>query len=306
LHGHPFRFAGINVYNANSTGQCAPQLHLETDLSSIGAGQQVLRAWFFQPLATVQGHRDWTAFDHTLAVARAHNVRMVFVLANQWNYCDGATNRDLAWYQHGYATQVDAGSAVPYRQWVQEAVTRYSGNSTVAFWQLVNEGEARNPDGTCNETAAAAALRAFADDIGGLTKSTDPNHLVSLGTTAGECGSNITNYQYIYAAPAIDICDYHDYGSPFTPMPGDQWNGLQVSLDRCRADGKPMFVGEMGIHSDAVGGIAQRSLLLDQKFAAQFAAGIVGELMWTWAPYPNHSFDYIIAPGDPALSLLPR
>ena len=48
------------------------------------------------------------------------------------------------WYQGGYRTQVDPGSLVPYRQWVAQAVARYAGNPSIAFWQLVNE-RARKP-----------------------------------------------------------------------------------------------------------------------------------------------------------------
>ena len=41
-------------------------------LTDIGEGKEAIRAWFFQSLATTNGERDWPAFDHTLAVARAH------------------------------------------------------------------------------------------------------------------------------------------------------------------------------------------------------------------------------------------
>ncbi|HET9848571.1 MAG TPA: cellulase family glycosylhydrolase [Candidatus Dormibacteraeota bacterium] len=310
LNGQPFRFDGLNVYDANtvsSTQKCGyTGATLGQNLTSIGSGQEVIRAWFFQPLATINGQRNWTAFDNTLAVARAHGVRVIFVLSNQWGYCDGGITRTLGWYQGGYKTQVDPGSLVPYRQWVSEVIARYAGNQTIAFWQLVNEGEARNPDASCSETLAAQALRGFADDVGGLIRAGDRNHLIGLGTIAGECGSNEGDYQTIHASAAIDICDYHDYGAATVAMPGDQYNGLQVSINRCHALGKPIVVAETGIHSTQVGGIAQRAALFDQKFSAQFGAGVDGELMWDWSMYAPSGGDYEIGPGDPALALLTR
>ncbi|HEY9306014.1 MAG TPA: cellulase family glycosylhydrolase [Mycobacterium sp.] len=310
LAGRPFRFDGLNDYSANSVSeaqQCGyTGASLDQDLSAIGGGQEVMRAWFFQPLATTNGQRDWTVFDNTLAVARAHGVHVIFVLANQWGYCDGGITRTLAWYQGGYKTQVDPGSRVPYRQWVAEVITRYASNPTIGLWQLVNEGEARNPDGSCSEAPAAQALRAFADDVGGLIRGRDRNHLISLGTIASECGSNEGDYQVVNASPAVDVCDYHDYLAPTAAMPGDQYNGLAVSIARCHALDKPIVVGETGIHSSRVGGIAARATLFDQKFSAQFAAGVNGELIWDWSMDAPSGGDYEVGPSDPSLDLLTK
>jgi hypothetical protein len=310
LGGHTYRFDGLNIYNANSrtAAQKCGESHTDLDrsLNQIGSGQEVFRAWFFQPLATVDGRRYWAAFDNTLLVARAHGMRVIFVLADQWGNCDGGRVRTLAWYQGGYRTQVDPGSLVPYRQWVSQAVARYAGNPTIAFWQLVTEGEARNQDGSCSEATAAAALRSFADDVGGLIRSADRNHLVSLGTIAGECGSNEADYQAIYASPSIDVCDYHDYGQPYAAMPGDRYNGLQVSIDRCHALKKPIIVGESGIHSQDItpATLAERASLFGDKFSAQFGAGVAGELLWDWSQTAPSGGDYEIGPSDPSLAVL--
>ena len=50
------------------------------------------------------------------------------------------------------------------------------------MWQLVNEGEAVNSDGSCDESAALNALSGFSNDVGGLIHELDPHHLVSLGS----------------------------------------------------------------------------------------------------------------------------
>ena len=64
----------------------------------------MLRAWFFQQLATTDGQRDWTAFDRTLATARAHGYRVVATLIDQWGNCGAANGqgygyKDAAWYR---------------------------------------------------------------------------------------------------------------------------------------------------------------------------------------------------------------
>src|SRR4030088_3467414 len=67
LDGRPYGFTGINIYNANSTNNHC-----------------VIRAWFFQSLATSNSARDWTAFDRTIATAKSLGVRVIATLANQW------------------------------------------------------------------------------------------------------------------------------------------------------------------------------------------------------------------------------
>jgi endo-1,4-beta-mannosidase len=311
LNGSRFRFDGLDVYAAVQA-PCWYKENLSQALTAIGPGQEVARVFAFQATATTNGVRDWTYMDAMLATFRAHGQRVIMVLTDQWHGqpChDSITDRTLAWYQGGYATTVEG--ATTYRQWVSEVVARYANNPTVMAWQLVNEGEARNPDGTCSEATATAALRSFADDVGGLVKSIDPNHLVSLGTISDECGSNEADYGYIYASPSIDLCDYHDYDFYTSPMGNtDSYNGLQVSLNRCHADGKAFFVGEMGIHWTALTTptTAYRASLLDAKLAAQFGAGSVGELVWCWSntysAVPPR--DEEVTPGDPALTVLAK
>jgi endo-1,4-beta-mannosidase len=72
---------------------------------------------------------------------------------------------------------------------VRDVVSRYAINLTIAMWQMVNEGEAVNSDGSCNELAALSALLSFSNNVGGVIHSLDPNHLVSLGVLAGYSGS---------------------------------------------------------------------------------------------------------------------
>ena len=78
--GEPFRPVGLNIYNANSNDWCWYAMGgtiLDDALTSIGSDTDTVRAWFFQPLATTNGVRDWTAFDRTLAKAKAHGYKVV-------------------------------------------------------------------------------------------------------------------------------------------------------------------------------------------------------------------------------------
>lgn len=317
INGQPYRPIGLNIYNANSNGWCWYQMNgsiLDDSLSAIGSDKNSMRAWFFQQLAATNGARDWTSFDHTLAAARAHGYRVIATLIDQWGNC-GATNgqgygyKTPAWYQDGYK-QGDPSAIVSYRDWVQEVVSRYKDDPTILAWQLVNEPEVSVPasgGGGCDETAAEPILDAFASDVAGLIKSIDPNHLVSLGTIGtGQCGAQSTDYKAIMSDPSLDLCEYHDYGDP-NPIPGDQWNGLQVRINQCNELGKPLVVGELGVKPSDVGGaFADRANVVASKLCGQLSAGVAGVLLWAWDKDGSILDNFDIGPGDPVLDVLGR
>jgi hypothetical protein len=77
----------------------------------------------------------------------------------------------------------------------------------------------------------------------------------------------------------------------------------------CHAVRKPIMVAETGIYADSAAGLAPRAAQFRAKFSAQFAAGVVGELMWAWSVSPHYVVpvqdpDYGISPGDPSLQIL--
>jgi mannan endo-1,4-beta-mannosidase len=319
LDGQPFRFTGINIYMAASGGtpsSCGGELYPDVGvpLSEMPSGT-VIRFWAFQSFFVAHGSFDWSNFDQVLRIAAAHGDKVIPVLANQYGYCDGAT-KDLAWYQGGYKTTVSAGSLVTYRRYVSDVVTRYVGNPTVAMWQLVNEGQAVNKDGSCDESTALRAMLAFSNDVGGMAHGLDPSHLVSLGTLAGYsgsgrqwCGAFDADYQTLMASPGNDVCDFHDYGYPADPMGMPFGPDLASAVRMCHAVRKPIMVGETGIYANSAAGLAPRAAQFHAKLSAQFAAGVVGELMWAWSVKPHYVVpaqdpDYGISPGDPSLEVL--
>jgi mannan endo-1,4-beta-mannosidase len=312
LDGRPYRFTGLNYYNANSRSNCGyTPGDLGGDLADWGPGDEAMRAWFFQDLATRTGVRDWAAFDHTLAIARTHGIKVIATLTNQWGDCEEEPGyKGESWYASGYKRR-PAGSLLPaaYRDYVAQIVARYKDDPTILAWQLVNEAEdATSLGGPCTSTGTAT-LKAFAADVSGLIKSIDPNHLVSLGTMGGgQCGAQGEQYSVLHDVASIDLCEYHDYGAPLDPMPGDAWNGLKLRITQCDELGKPLFVGESGIMTAAVGGLQPRAGAFQAQLDAQFKAGVVGFLPWAWVDSAHGGSslndDYGIGPGDPVLGVL--
>jgi hypothetical protein len=185
-----------------------------------------------------------------------------------------------------------------YREYVKQLVTHYAKSPlapAILSWQLVNEAEAEDPRGVCNESAAARALRSFADDVGHMIKQIDPRNMVNIGSMGGQqCGwqtGGLTadDYRYVNASPYEDWCEFHDYGGDTaTALAGH----LLIDLKDCNLRlRKPLFVGEFGLDNAGRGkfcGVAhrlsdlQRSIDFNLCFRVQYAAGVVGITPWSF------------------------
>lgn len=338
LNGQPYLFTGINMYTANLRNNCISGYSggynnsvLDNDLSQFdsatGGRSRVFRAWFFQSLATTNGVRDWSAFDHTLAVAKSHGFKVIAVLANAWGACEatGASGpnrlgyRDISFYQGGYKQAPDIGhiggssegGITSYRQWVSDVVSRYANDPTIFAWQLMNEANAGTFEASIgnhyycpDEKAAYDAILSWATDMTALVKSIDPNHLVSIGTLDGSCGTTPPQDIAISSIAGNDLCDYHDYSSPGTTIPPD----LSYMIGECKRIGRPVIVDEMGINlTDPVinSNLTTRAADMGAKISTEFQAGVSAILPWVWNG-GSQSIDkrYEIKPGDPVLAML--
>ena len=314
VNGHPWAFAGMNVYNLNSRGWCWFEMAGTDGLRDAVAasGATVVRGGFFESMVVpagsgASGQIDWATFDDALARAHAAGVRVVVTLADQWGACEAGDEKPTSWYESDYSTVRPGGYPVDtdvlpltYREYVAAIVARYKDDPTILAWQPLNEPQACGPTGT-------TALLNFTSDVTSLIKQIDPNHLVSLGTIGGgQCGTANEDYQALHALPAVDWCEVHDYGPSGTTLPGDQWNGVAVRFAQCAALGKPLVLGETGIRLDQTptGSPTERATAFDEKFDTYRAAGAVGALVWTWADTAHLPDIYGIGPGDPTLAVI--
>jgi mannan endo-1,4-beta-mannosidase len=279
----------------------------------------VVRTWFFQSLG---GPGNWAGFDRVVALARAHGVRLIPTLVNQWGDCEPSVGKPavrnyktLSWYQSGYRQGGD-GYPLSYRDYAVAVAARYAGDPTIAFWQLVNEAEDKTAENGACAPDAASVMRSFADDVVAAIHRVDGNHLISLGTIgSGQCGTSGSAAFRQVNGGSIDLCEVHDYGDPTHAVPGDPWNGIQARIDDCHALGKPIFVGEAGICADVqVNGscsgtmtsasLQRRAAFFEAKMTAQFGAGVVGYLIWSKGQTGSGGYD--VGTSDPTESAMLR
>ena len=181
LSGQPFTFTGMNIYNANSDDWCANNMDggkLETALADIGLGgvhggdHGVIRAWFFEPLATTAARRDRATGLGSIARSRRPRAAGYFViptLGNQWGECGHKGPTAPVQDARAGTRRATPSSSRRIRStptttrtadWVAEVVTRYKDDPTILAWQLMNEAEttAVKDDGCPAELASFNAL----------------------------------------------------------------------------------------------------------------------------------------------------
>jgi len=301
LNGSPLRVTGYNYTWMGTNCSDPSDAELDAAFAAIQNASRgtIVRTAFYQ---SASNNGSFADFDRYVAAAKNYGLRIVPMLINEWTDCEPSSSmKYLPWYQTGY-TQANDGYPLSFHDYAVRLAAHYANEPTIAWWQLVNEPDARNADNSCSESTAASALRAFADTMTGAIKAADPHHMVDLGAISW-CGGQGNDYQLINAGKT-DLCDaYHDYGSPTTPMPSD----LQNHLNACHSDNKPAFVGEAGICADVTttgscGGsvtaasLTQRASLFKAKMDAAFTAGAAGYIIWEQG---TSSAGWGVGPGDP-------
>jgi hypothetical protein len=232
----------------------------------------------------------WQRFDEMLADCTRHDVRVVLAVGFYVGLWPDLANESL----HDFVTNPHSRSRQMHDAWLTELVTRYRDNPTVLFWELPNElnlladlapqmknGLFDSPpsvsprpvvrDARNNLTSDEAA--AWMRETATLIKSIDPNHLVGTGfslprpsawhlwqgslTRSSSMDWTVdtpeqqADYIRLMTPEPIDLISIHQYFRPGQPAGIDQ---LVTVLKTGRGLGKPVYVGEMGVDSEAFKG----------------------------------------------------
>lgn len=354
LDGKEFRFVGFNLFDTLGSGtspySCLtangwfPKMS-DQELSDalttmkIQTGATVLRFWAFQKYT--KNGTDFSSFDKVIKLAKDKGFKVLPVLDDGPGYCTepgGGGNNHMAkwqyqsdtWYTAGYKI-VNSGYPISYREYVQKIVTRYKDEPTIFGWMMMNEADTSKKD-VVNGRNTTVLVR-FAQDIGGLIKSIDKNHLVTVGTQSnGASGGTGQDFIDLYGLSVVDFAEVHDWGywgNDNEAIPGGIKNadGTMSLPDPLSADclktylakigcsfaqaiqivKKPVIVGESGIAATDTATRAKRATLIDNKMKAFFDAGGAGYLYWQWNKVVDtQHYDVLATTNDPLLPVMKK
>lgn len=299
LDGEPYAFTGTVSWGiAWAEGSCTvsslPSQRAALDRTFgdlVDLRMNVLKIWAFQRYAGPSG-TDYSSFERVVAAARRAGVRLIFVLESHHADCTRGQERDDAWYAGGYQ-QPYAGYTLSLPDYVRGLVEHFRNEPTILAWELMHE--IRGED--------FAALDGFSRHMSSLVRTSDPNHLIALGTDNGDSlgtsrSGSPSNYERLHAHSSIDLLDLHDFGAEGSPIP-PAFTDLRIIAQKLD---KPLFAGATAV--DLTGttpdAFATRAARVEAKLLAAFDVGFVGFLLYDYFPNwegPSRAFD--TRPEDP-------
>lgn len=329
--GRPFRFVGVNIYDAASSPlySCRVDTQLsDTELLDTmrylhdEAGVTVVRFWAYQTYT--QGATYWGGIDRVLAAAREVGLKVLPVLEDGPGHCTNtptpvskAEYEGDTWYSNGYRSPY-GNASLSYRDYVREVVAHYADDPTILGWSMINEA-----DTSARDSEDESVLVDFARDIASVIREADTRHLITVGTQSnGAPGASGRDFSAVYGLNEISFSEVHDWGywgsdkeampggSGATPPDADSDACAQLdapigcSFARASQLGKPLVVGEAGIQGKSESERALRAVRLRAKMDAAFGAGASGYLIWSVTTAETDGYDLRIDVDDPLIAQL--
>ena len=247
----------------------------------------------FQPSAGEINEQRMATMDYILADARQYGIRVIPVLANNWEDYGGA-KQYLRWTGSQSAPieafYTDAAAQQLFRNYINHMVTRtnsitgvtYANDPTILAWELVNE-----PRGAAQDVAN------WSLQVGDFVKSLDPNHLITVGMDKYMADTGLGT---VCAAKPVDFCSVHVYlengGRPYYPDQGALRLALQSYASQAAAAKKPLEIGEIGVSKATAPFGKEPFEVLRETLKDANTAGAKGWLIWNWSLLPDSNYGF--------------
>ncbi len=307
LNGHPYRFAGANIYWLG-TGVNQPGVDYNTQVSSIlkvvsrtpdhGMGETVVRAHTLgisagcgddtciEPMLDniPQSSTAFSRIDYVLSQAAQDHIRLVIPFVDNWNYGPGGIQTWISWHGSSNAQDFYTNATIinDFETYIGAILNHvnsitgiaYKNDPTILAWEEGNE---------LNDAPAS-----WISTIASYIKSQDPNHLVAFGSQSGLQRNNSLSVS------GIDIEDAHYYPMDTNQLISDAQTAYQAD--------KVFYVGEYGWNQGDLNGF----LAAIEANAAGQGYYISGDTYWSLFPKGvNHqdsaTWSYTLHyPGDTA------
>ncbi|KAJ7292191.1 glycoside hydrolase [Mycena rebaudengoi] len=341
LNGAPYTLVGSNAYwlplMGSATGYSSADLNTAFN-DIVGSGATTVRTWGFNEVTNANGgvpyFHLWTgstatvntaatglgSLDNVIAAAKAHGIRLIVSLTNNWSDYGGMdvyTAQILGSGQFHDLFYTNPTVIAAFKTYVQAVVTRYANEPTIMAWELANEPRCGGSNTAASPTCNTTTITTWASNISAFIKSIDKNHLVAIGDEGffNEPGSH--NFDFVYQGTlgidfaanmqisTLDFGTFHMYPESWGENANVAAWGVQWITDHATvmaSTNKPAVMGEFGITD------TNRNITYASWYQTVISTGITGDLIWqagsslTNGPTPNDG--YMIFPTDPVYQLM--
>src|SRR5450432_722025 len=283
---------------------------------AFGEGDADAPAWQRENFLFRAGPEGWIEagprqLDRVIAAAGRAGVRLVVTLANNWSDYRGAP-RYLRWAgarDEGVYGAADRFYSDPkirgwYRAHLERLLKRTNGitgvpyrdDPTILAWELMYES-------TVATTTGATARKAWVSEMGKLIHALDAHHLVTPGVSVYRTESERRDWLAVCKLPEVDFCDAHIY--PEDLLKNRDTALLETALDDVvqlahHVAGKPLVLGEFGVHGDADGNWESqtRGYWLGRILERLRFDGAAGGVVWLYQPAGGDDRRHGISVGE--------
>ncbi|KAJ7512588.1 glycoside hydrolase superfamily [Mycena galericulata] len=333
LNGAPYTVFGTNAYWLPLGGYSTTDIN--TALTTIvGSGATTVRTWGFNEVTSPNGiyFHLWSGstatvntganglgmLDTVIAAAKAHGVRLIISLTNNWSDYGGMDVYAAQLLGSGQFHDVfytNPTIIAAFKTYVQAVVTRYVNEPTIMAWELANEPRCAGSSTTASPTCNNTVITTWASTMSAFIKSIDSNHLVAIGDEG--FFNDPGNFDYPYSGTigidfaanmkisTLDFGTFHMYpgswGESNTVPWGQQWITDHATV--MTSSNKPVIMEEFGVTSDST-----RNATYAAWYQTVITTGLTGDLIWqagadlTNGPTANDG--YAIFPTDPVYELM--
>ena len=190
LNGNPFRFIGCNMYELANVDSQTTELMIR---DAFVEGFSVIRFWAFEPM-------EKKKLKEICNIVKSYNIKIIPVLADTHGFLQNY-KIDAAWYKNVYKKN--------YLKYIADITVTFKDSDEILLWELINEPV----------TDSFSDIYYFSKNASELIRSSDPNHLISIGTIGGigdKFGDffsrfNPHNFKELYSIKTLDAVSIHDY-----------------------------------------------------------------------------------------------
>ncbi|KAH7912403.1 glycoside hydrolase family 5 protein [Hygrophoropsis aurantiaca] len=329
LDGETYTVFGGNSYWVGLTELSTTDM--DTTFENIAAyGGTTVRTWGFNDVLTPYGdyYQLWNGstptinygatglenFDNVVASAKAHGIRLIVTLTNNWdNYggMDVYVNQIIGQGQPHDYFYTNPEVIAAYQNYVKAFVSRYENEPTIFGWELANEPRCTGSTAATSGTCTTETITTWIKTMSAYIKSVDANHLVGLGdegwfnypnsTDTAYDGSQGIDFNANLAIETIDFGTFHLYpfswGETASPI---TWGAEWIENHRISQAtyNKPVLMEEFGVLTTQ----NQTATYLDW-YSTVLDSGLSGVLIWqagsnlTYGPSPDDG--YAVYPDTP-------
>jgi mannan endo-1,4-beta-mannosidase len=286
---------------------------------ALGEGEANAPAWQRDAFLFRAGPDGWIEagpahLDRVVAIAGRVGVRLIITLSNNWSdyggvprYLKWAGQREAEAATYGASDRFysDPKAKAAFRAHLERLLKRhntltgipYKDDPTILAWELMNES-------TVSTAAGAEARRAWVVEMAKVAHELDPHHLVMSGVSVYRTESERREWLSVCKLPEVDFCDAHIY-------PEDLLRNREPALLESAIDdivqlahhvaGKPVILGEFGIHGDEQGNWERQSrgYWMGRILERLRFDGASGGVVWLYQPSDGTDKRHGISVGAP-------